>query len=114
VAGSSGFAQEFAKMGPRDSRGRSLRDFDLRTRLFKHPCSFLIHSPAFDALPPLMLAEVLQRLHDILTGKDTSPEWRGLSPADRQAVLEILRETKPNLPAYWRGQTAAQQGLMAE
>ena len=35
--------------------------------------------------------------------------WAGCGPAvcktrasDRQAILEILRETKPNLPAYWR------------
>ena len=30
VAGTSGFAEEFAGRGPRDARGRSLRDFDLQ------------------------------------------------------------------------------------
>ncbi len=89
-------------MGPRDAQGRSLRDFDLKNRLFKYPCSFLIYSPAFDALPETMHSQLLQRLYDILTGKDAGPEWASLSAEDRRAVLEILRETKPNLPAYWR------------
>ena len=52
VAGTSGFQDEFPKTGPRDRRGRSLRDLDLKTRLFRYPCSFLIYSDAFTALPP--------------------------------------------------------------
>ena len=106
VAGTTSYAAEFAKSGPRDAQGRSLRDLDLQTRLFKYPCSFLIHSPAFDALPEPMRGELLQRLHDILTGKDTGAEWAGLPAVDRRAVLEILRATKPNLPAYWRAEPA--------
>jgi hypothetical protein len=51
VAGTSGFAQEFEARGPRDARGRSLRDFDLQRRIFKYPCSYLIYSEAFDAIP---------------------------------------------------------------
>jgi hypothetical protein len=107
VKGSSSYAADFVKMGPRDSKGRSLRDFDLQTRLFKYPCSFLIYTPAFDSLPTGVRDNILQRLYDILTGKDTAREWDRLTAADRQAVLEILRETKPNLPPYWHTQTAA-------
>ena len=36
--------------GPRDRRGRSLYQLDLDRRLLKYPCSYLIYSPAFDAL----------------------------------------------------------------
>jgi hypothetical protein len=86
----------------RDSKGRSLRDFDLRTRIFKHPCSYLIYSPAFDAMPAPIREQLLARLYDILTGKDRDPQFARLIPADRQAILEILRETKTNLPDYWR------------
>src|SRR5580692_4636092 len=32
VKGASGYTEEFAARGPRDPKGRSLRDFDLRTR----------------------------------------------------------------------------------
>ena len=104
IKGTAGFTEQFAKQGPRDRHGRSLRDFDLQTRLFKYPCSYLIYSPAFDALPTDVRDYVLQRLRDVLDGKDTSPEFAHLSPADRTAIREILIATKPNLPACWRGE----------
>ncbi len=100
VHGTSGFAEAFAARGPRDAQGRSLRDFDLHTRLFRYPCSYLIYSPAFDALPVPVKEYVVSRLHDILTGKDTSPDFAHLTPADRQAIREILRATKPGLGAW--------------
>lgn len=102
VAGTSGFTKEFAQGGKRDKQGRSLRDFDLNRRMFKYPCSYLIYSESFDALPEAVRGPVYQRLYDILTGKDTSKEYSHLTTADRKAVLEILRDTKPNLPEYWK------------
>ena len=102
IEGSADFPRDFTAAGPRDHLGRSLRDLDLRTRLFKYPCSFLLYSPAFDALPPVMRDSILARLHAILTGADHDPQFAKIAAADRRAILEILRETKPNLPADWR------------
>ncbi len=102
IESSPAFARDFTAPGPRDSRGRSLRDLDLRTRLFKYPCSFLIYTPAFDALPPVMRDSILARFHAILTGADKDPQFAKLAAEDRRAILEILRETKPSLPDYWR------------
>ncbi len=102
ISGGSGFAKDFAAQGPRNKQGRSLRDFDLQTRLFKYPCSYLIYSEAFDALPEKMKAHLYQRLWDILSGKDTSPGFEKLTPTDRQAILAILRDTKSGLPDYWK------------
>jgi hypothetical protein len=102
VHGTSRFAEEFPKQGPRDHKGRSLRDFDLKGRLFRYPCSYLIYSAEFDALPGPVKDYVLRRVWDLLSGKDTGPDFAHLSAADRGAVLEILRDTKANLPAYWR------------
>ncbi|HZT80191.1 MAG TPA: hypothetical protein VFA26_08215, partial [Gemmataceae bacterium] len=102
IRGTSGFAEEFVKRGPRDPRGRSLRDLDLKRRLFTYPCSYLICSAAFDALPDPVKDRVLQRLYDVLSGKDTSADFAHLTAADRRAVLEILLATKPNLPKYWK------------
>ena len=101
IAGSTSYAAEFAARGPRDPRGRSLRDFDLRTRLFKYPCSYLIYSEAFDALPDPARAYVYRRLLDILSGRDRSPDFARLTPEDRRAILDILLATKPGLPAEW-------------
>ena len=102
ISGTSGFTEEFSKLGPRDSLGRSLRDFDLKSRLFKYPCSYLIYSEQFDQLPGEVKSHFYKRLHEILTGVDKKPEYAKLSGADRRAVLEILRETKKDLPDYWR------------
>ena len=102
ISGNPEFVKDFLGHGPRDRQGRSLRDFDLQTRLFKYPCSFLICSPAFDNLPNPMREHLLKKLYDILSGADSSPDFAKLRAEDRTAILEILRETKPDLPAYWR------------
>ena len=102
VKGDAQYVADFTVGALRDSRGRSLRDLDLRTRMFRHPCSFLIYSESFDQIPTPMREHLLQRLHDILTGQDADPQFAKLAASDRQAILEILRETKPNLPDYWR------------
>jgi len=99
VEGTSGFAEQFQSLGPRDSQGRSLRDFDLQTRLFKYPCSYLIYSESFDSLPSTIHEYVVRRLGEILSGEDTSAHFAHLTADDRQAIREILIETKPSLAA---------------
>jgi hypothetical protein len=98
----SPFAREFAARGARDSKGRSLRDFDLGTRIFRYPCSYLIYSDAFDAIPQPAKDYVYHRLLQILSGADQSADFSRLSAADRRAVLEILLETKSDLPQEWQ------------
>ena len=94
IRGGSGFAEEFQKAGPRDARGRSLREFDLKTRMFRYPCSYMIYSPEFDALPVSVRERVYLRLGEVLTGKDRSPQFAHLSAEDRKAIQEILLSTK--------------------
>lgn len=101
VSGTSTFARDFARRGPRDAQGRSLRDFDLQTRLFRYPCSYLIYTESFDALPGELRDRFWQKMDEVLTGRNTSEKFAHLSPADRQAIREILRETKPDLPQGW-------------
>jgi len=100
VSGVSGFAEEFAQRGPFDSQGRSLRQFDLQRRLFRYPCSFLIYSEAFDALPGRAKTYVYGRLWSILHGEDDEG-FENLSPADRENLVGILRQTKPEISRYW-------------
>ncbi len=95
------------RKGRRDKRGRSLRDFDLHTRLFKYPCSYLIYSDAFDALPAPMKEHLYPRLWEILSGKDQSATYASLSPATRQAIQEILAETQRDLSDFWKKESAA-------
>jgi hypothetical protein len=106
IRGGSGFAERFAAAGPRDRKGRSLYEFDLNQRLMKYPCSYLIYSPEFDALPPLAKDPIYKRLWDVLSGQEQDPRYRSaLSLADRQAIVEILRDTKKDLPAYFQNVT---------
>ena len=101
IAGTSTFARFFAEQGPRDSLGRSLRDFQLQDRMAKYPCSYLIYSKPFDAMPAEAKAAVYARMWQILSGQETDERYNRLTAADRQAVVEILRETKPDLPDYF-------------
>jgi hypothetical protein len=109
VAGVSTFTKTFPERGPKNSKGRSLRDFDLKTRLFRYPLSYMIYSVAFDNMPDSARERVYRRLYDVLSGKDQgkdqskeqSEKFAKLSADDRKAVLEIVRETKRGLPDYW-------------
>ena len=92
VTGDSGFAADFAKRGPTDSKGRSLRAFDLKTRLFRYPLSYMVYSTAFDTLKPDIRDKLYRRLHDALKAKG----------ADGAEAIAILAETKPGLPDYWK------------
>jgi hypothetical protein len=103
VRGYSGFTEAFSAQGPRDSRGRSLRQLDLQRRLMTYPCSYMIYSEAFDALPATARDAVYARMWEILSGKERAPRYRSLSVADRRAVVEILRETRSGLPPVFAG-----------
>jgi hypothetical protein len=101
VTGSSTFSRTFPAGGPRDGQGRSLREFDLRTRLMRYPCSFLIYSEPFNALPEDLKRAIYARLWDVLSGRVAGPRYATLSATDRENVLAILRDTKPDLPDYF-------------
>jgi hypothetical protein len=91
VKGNSAFTQVFARRGPRDSKGRSLRDFDLQTRLFRYPLSYMIYSAAFDSLNPAAKNLLWRKLHDAL-----------LQKPDGAAAIAILAATKTDLPDDWK------------
>ena len=81
VEGVSTFTRTFPQQGPRDRKGRSLRDFDLKTRLFRYPLSYMIYSPSFDALPDWVRSRIYARI----------------KANNQTAILEILRDTKHDL-----------------
>jgi hypothetical protein len=101
VLGGSAYEGWFAKPGPGDRQGRSLRQFDLETRLFKYRCSYLIYSEAFDNLPAMVKSHVYRRLWEILSASDPPSPFCNIPRPERTAILEILRETKADLPDYW-------------
>lgn len=102
ISGPTTFAKDFAAQGPRDKQGRSLRDLDLNHKLFRYPCSYLIYSESFDALPKPALDELYKQLWLALAGQSKNKDFAAIPAADRQAALEILRQTKRNLPEYFQ------------
>ena len=99
------FAERFADGAPKDRSGRSLRELDLETRLLRYPCSYMIYSEAFQALPVAARQAVYQRMWSILSGQDPRPKYAHLSPDDRRSVIQILRDTVKDLPPAFAGQT---------
>ena len=97
LRGTSGFAEQFARQGPFDRHGRSLRQFDLERRVFRYPMSFLIYSESFTKLPPIVLDKFNKRVREVLT--TDVKDYAYLTAADKQAILEILNDTRP---AWWR------------
>ena len=102
VKGTTDFAKKFSRRGPQDAKKRSLYQLDLKTRLLKYKCSYLIYSDAFDNLPVPMKEYLYRKLWDVLNGRDEDEAFVSLQPDDSRAILEILLETKKNLPAYWK------------
>jgi hypothetical protein len=102
VKGTTDYAREFMDVGPKDGQGRSLRTLDLRTRLFRHPCSFLVSTASFDALPEELLRNFWRRMDLVLSGGDRTGKFGHLSADDQAAIREILIATKPGVSAFWR------------
>jgi hypothetical protein len=99
---SSAFAAKFESLGPFDERGRSLRHLQLRDRLLTYPCSYMIYSSAFVNLPPDARDAIYRRLWTVLSGAGDDARYRKLFLSDRRAIIEILRETKSDLPDYFK------------
>jgi hypothetical protein len=70
--------------------------------MFKYPLSYMIYSAAFDGIPDSTRERIYRRLFDVLSGADKNSKFARLSEADRRNIREIVRDTKPNLPAYWK------------
>ena len=104
IASTSGYAEFYSSLGPFDDRGRSFHQLDLDERLLRYPCSPLVYADAFDALPAPALDAVYRRMWTVLSGAAPAPRYARLSRDDRTAIVEILRDTKPGLPGYFRGE----------
>jgi len=103
VAGTTSFAADFAKTGPHDRQGRSLRELDLQKRLLRYPLSYLVYSDQFDGLQAAAKDQFFRRVRDIVTRQDSNKDFDHLSDADRKAIFEILSDTKPEFGALTKG-----------
>lgn len=101
IQGDPEFQTAFQRTAKRDGAGRSLKDFQLKDRLFRYRCSYMIYSAAFADLPAPLKSMVLDRLLEVLDGRDRSGEFAYLTSFQRESIKDILRDTLPDLPAAW-------------
>ncbi len=95
----AGFAASLEARTPKDRRGRSFAQLDMVNRMLRYPCSFMVYSEAFDGLSKPVKGAIYRRMLDDLSAHDARASHLRLTAADRRAVLEILRDTKPDFPA---------------
>ncbi len=101
VTGDAAFKRDFLSTGRKASNGASLKDFDLRTRLFKHRCSYMIYSSVFQGMPPEMKQRVYTRLAAALDTRRPDPAYAYLPAVEKNSIRTILKETLSDLPKGW-------------
>lgn len=99
VQGDAQFMRDFARNRRPGPAGAALKDFDLRTRIFKHRCSYMVYSSAWQKLHSLIKPRIYARLKAALTGED--PAFAYLPSDECRAILTILIHTLSDLPDNW-------------
>jgi len=100
ITGDAQFSADFQEKRRATKSGLSLKDLDLKTRMFKHRCSYMIYTPQWQRLPSILKDRVYAGMKAALSGK--SRDYAYLTAPERLAIVSILRETLPDLPADWR------------
>lgn len=84
---------DFVKQGPRDPNQQTLRQLDLRTRLFRYRLSFLVHSDGFRQMPLQARSYCWIRIKAALTNADDRLTAK-LDASERKTIHEILYATE--------------------
>ena len=101
LEGDAAFKADFLRTRRATTAGASLRDFDLRTRLFRQRCSYMIYSPVFTGLPAAMKQAIYRRMREALSIERPDREYAYLPATEKQAIRSILKVTLTDLPAGW-------------
>ncbi len=101
LKGSDSYKKDFLASRQENDAGMSLRDFDLKTSLFSHRCSYMIYSPVFLKLPQGFKTLLYDRLAKALSLKSNDPEFAYLSNTEKANIRSILQQTHPDLKAGW-------------
>lgn len=95
VKGTSTFAADFSAKGPKDQKGRSLRDFDLCERIFKYPLSYMAQSRSFEELPGEVKEMAISKITEILKKGAKVDKYAHLTPNLRAEICTILSQSSP-------------------
>src|SRR5690606_25341520 len=84
IEGNAEFLADFQRNRRPDSHGRSLREPDLKTRLLRYRCSYMIYSPVFEGLPDIMKSRVL----DLLAAELDPEDGCAWIPAEEKEAIQ--------------------------
>jgi hypothetical protein len=101
IVGDPAYVQDFLRDRRMTKAGLSLKDLDLKTRIFKHRCSFMLYTDTWKEAPK----ELKERIyyHMALYLRDQPDALHAhLTQTERLAIRSILKETMNDLPAWWR------------
>jgi hypothetical protein len=101
VTGVGTFVRDFEKSGQVTASHPTLKALDLRSRLFRYRCSYLIQSSSFDNLQPTLRRRVLRRLWRVLSGPAPDPRYEYLEPQERRAIRDLIAASIHRLPPCW-------------
>ncbi len=100
IEGDPAFIKDFSLTKRTSAAGLSLKDFDLKTRLFRHRCSYLIYTPLWEGLPAFVKQRIYARMAEALGDQDR--EFTYLSSSEKQNIRSILKSTLKDLPVDWK------------
>jgi hypothetical protein len=101
IEGDAAFKTDFLANRRAIPAGASLKDFDLKTRLFRYRCSYMIYSSVFQGLPETMKQRVYRALREALDPQRADRQFAYLPAQEKQAIRTILKGTLPGLPTGW-------------
>lgn len=102
IQGDAAFVNSFLQSRKPSSTGASLRDLDLRTRLIKNRCSYMIYSSLWDGMPAIFRQSVYAKMWDALQDDSHDPIAIHLPASERRSIRQIIKETRTGLPAFWK------------
>lgn len=98
IPGDPAYRAAFAETRRAASDGESLRDLDLKTRLLRNRCSYLIYSDQFQSLPEGFRRRVYERMGRALALSPADRDFAHLEPEEKTRIRRILEETLPDWP----------------
>lgn len=98
VEGGEAFQDAFQANSRRAANGKSLKDLQLLSRLFKYRCSYMIYSTTFTNLPKPFKDMVFEKLVNILESESPPDDFQHLGDREREQIHQILTETLDGFP----------------
>jgi hypothetical protein len=102
IGGDPEFVRDFLRNKRQASTGASLKDLDLRTRMLRHRCSYMLYTDSWQKLPQVLKDRVYYKMAEGLRDVNPNAAFNHLPSDEKRAIRNILKETLSGLPSWWR------------